>query len=83
MLRKTPKKNIDDIQDIRQMLELFGLLHIEHDPNKLDLSEMKETAKKVIEDQSSGSGKYSNGTTVTSLRITIDIVNCFVTCIIP
>ncbi|XP_028400785.1 uncharacterized protein LOC114523922 [Dendronephthya gigantea] len=45
------------------MMELFKLLHIEYDPQKLVLSEMKETAKKEIEEQSSGSGKYSNGIT--------------------
>ncbi|XP_028400787.1 uncharacterized protein LOC114523923 [Dendronephthya gigantea] len=60
---KTPKKNVEDIQDISEMLGLFRLLHIAHDPTKLGLSEMKKTAKRVLEDQGSGSGKYSYGTT--------------------
>ncbi|XP_028400660.1 uncharacterized protein LOC114523825 [Dendronephthya gigantea] len=60
---KTPKKNVEDIQDISEMLGLFRLLHIAHDPTKLDLSEMKKTAKRVLEDQGSGSEKYSYGTT--------------------
>ncbi|XP_028400633.1 uncharacterized protein LOC114523798 [Dendronephthya gigantea] len=45
------------------MLGLFRLLHIAYDPTELDLSEMKKTAKRVLEDQGSGSGKYSYGTT--------------------
>ncbi|XP_028400623.1 dual serine/threonine and tyrosine protein kinase-like [Dendronephthya gigantea] len=61
--KKAPKKNVDDIQDVFTMFEVFKLLHIKHDPQKCDLIEMKKTAKKEIEEQSSGSGKYSNGTT--------------------
>ena len=46
------------------MLEVFKLLHIKHDMKKCDLEEMKKTVKEEIEEQSSGSGKYLNGTTV-------------------
>ena len=61
-----PKKSVDDVEDVYEMLGLFKLLHIEHDPNAAVLSNMQEQAKKKIGEQSSGSGKYSNGTTVTS-----------------
>ena len=62
--KRTPKKNVDDIQDFGEMIELFKLLHIKYDTKILNFSEMNRTAKKVIEEQSSGRGKYSNGTTV-------------------
>ena len=46
------------------MLELFRLLQIDNNDDYLDLQEMKKTAKQKIQEQSSGSGQYSNGITV-------------------
>ncbi|XP_028400784.1 uncharacterized protein LOC114523921 [Dendronephthya gigantea] len=60
---KKPKKNVGDIEDVFEMVELFKLLHIKHDRKKLDLEEMLKTVKKELKEQSSCSGKYSNGTT--------------------
>ena len=73
MQNKTPEKNIDDIDDVVKMVEIFKLLKIEYDRNSLNLKKMKKKAKEVIEEQSSGSGKYSNGTTVLS-------INCYLFC---
>ena len=72
--KKVPKKNIDDIKRIREVLELFDLLGIKEDSEELNLSEMKKIAKWVIEDQSSGSGKYLNGPTVTLYKLLDTIV---------
>ena len=63
---KTPKKSVDNVKDVFEMLGLFQLLNIKHNPEEAVLKTMKGKAKKEIEKQSSGSGKYSNGTTVTS-----------------
>jgi hypothetical protein len=78
MATKTPQKNIDDIADVTEMVELFKLLHIDHNRENLNLKEMKKKAKAKIQEQSSGSGQYSNGTTViifATLRNTFNI--CF------
>ncbi|XP_028400624.1 uncharacterized protein LOC114523790 [Dendronephthya gigantea] len=63
ILNRKPKKNVDDIKKMRDMLDLFELLHISYDSEQMNLPEMRKIARKVIEDQRSGSGKYSNGTT--------------------
>ena len=68
MKSKVPEKNIDDIDDVVKMAEIFNLLKIEYDRNSLNLREMKKKAKEVIEEQSSGRGKYSNGRTVISIN---------------
>ena len=61
-----PPKNIDDIKDFDEMMKVRKLLHLDlGNAEHLILTEMKEKAKKKIEEQSSGSGQYSNGTTVT------------------
>ena len=65
MATKMPPKNIDDIKDVKKMMELFELLDLAHDPENLNLTPMKKEAKNKIKEQSSGSGQYSNGTTVT------------------
>ncbi len=59
-----PPKDIDNIEDVKELFGLFELLHLPLDPEKIDLKEMKKEAKKKIKEQSSGSGQYSNGTTV-------------------
>jgi hypothetical protein len=64
MATKTPQKSIDDITGFEELLELFRLLHIDHNKENLNLNEMKKTAKEKIQEQSSGSGQHSNGTTV-------------------
>jgi hypothetical protein len=46
------------------MLKLFKLLNLPSDPENLNLAQMKKEAKAEIQAQSSGSGQYSNGTTV-------------------
>ncbi|XP_028400622.1 uncharacterized protein LOC114523788 [Dendronephthya gigantea] len=58
-----PKKDVEKIEDVFEMAKLFKLLHIKHDSKKLDLDEMLKTVKKELKKHSSGSGKYSNGTT--------------------
>ena len=71
---KKPIKNIDDIKNFKEMLALFELLGLPFDSENLNLAEMKKEAKAKIEEQSSGSGQYSNGTTVIlrCLRNTLD-----------
>jgi hypothetical protein len=64
MATRTSQKSIDDIINFRDMLELFRLLQIDNNDDYLDLQEMKKTAKQKIQEQSSGSGQYSNGITV-------------------
>ena len=75
---KKPLKKIDDIKKIKEMLTLFELLGLPDDSENLDLAQMKKDAKAKIEEQSSGSGQYSNGTTV-SLRC---LQNTLATCLI-
>ena len=66
MATEMPPKNIDDIKDFDEMMKGRKLLPLDlSNAENLNLTEMKEKAKKKIEEQSSGSGQYSNGTTVT------------------
>ncbi|XP_028400626.1 dual serine/threonine and tyrosine protein kinase-like [Dendronephthya gigantea] len=60
---KMPEKSIDDVDDVMEMAEIFKLLKIDYDRRKLNLEKMKKQAKEVLEEQSSGSGKYLKGTT--------------------
>ena len=66
MATEMPPKDIDDIKNFEEMMKMRKLLHLDlGNAENLNLTEMKEKAKKKIEEQSSGSGQYSNGTTVT------------------
>ena len=69
-----PKNSIDDVEDVMEMAEIFKLLKIKYDRKHMNLEKMKKQATEVLNDQSSGSGGYSKGTTVS-------YINCFVSCL--
>ena len=53
MATAVPQKNIDEINSLREMIDVFELLHIDCDEDKLNLKEMKKKAKEKIKEQSS------------------------------
>jgi hypothetical protein len=53
MATAVPQKNIDEIKSIREMIDVFRLLHINFDEENLNLKEMKKKAKEKMKEQSS------------------------------
>jgi hypothetical protein len=49
---------------MKEMFDLFELLNLSTDSEDLNLGQMKKEAKAKIKEQSSESGRYSDGTTV-------------------
>ena len=68
MVPKIPPKKVDDIKNMKEMMELCELLNVVYDQENPNLKEMKKEAKKMIEEQS------LNGTTVSVLYSNIIII---------
>ena len=71
MATKMPRKKIDDIMKLREMLEICDLLNIVYDEEGSNLRDLKVKAKKKIQEQS------SSGTTVNLYYFLISVFLTF------
>lgn len=71
-----PRKNVDDLKTLAEVLEVFEILNEKYDED-LNKTQLKELLRKILEHQSSGSGHYSTGISVNSYSLYVKIMEIF------